>query len=62
MTDYQLLVCFGIICIILSYLLGYIVGFKRGFDGDPLFKHIEQNTSLKPEVFNGTAKPSEEDK
>jgi hypothetical protein len=41
MSDYQLLVCFGIICIILSYMLGYIVGFKRGFDGDPLFKQKE---------------------
>jgi len=41
MSDYELLCCFGIVCIILAYMLGYIVGFKRGFDGDPLFKKKE---------------------
>ena len=41
MSDYELLACFGIVCIILAYMLGYLVGFKRGFDGDPLFKQKE---------------------
>lgn len=41
MTDYELLVCFGVLLIIIAYVFGYQVGFKRGFDGDPIFKHKE---------------------
>ena len=34
----------GIICIIISYLSGYLIGFQRGFDGDPIFKSKEEET------------------
>lgn len=38
------LVIAGILCIIIAYGFGYQVGFKRGFDGDPLFKKKEEET------------------
>lgn len=39
--EYKWLIIAGILCIIIAYSFGYHVGFKRGFDGDPIFKHKE---------------------
>ena len=35
------LIIAGILCMCIAYGLGYQVGFKRGFDGDPIFKKKE---------------------
>lgn len=42
--EFTCLVIAGILCIFIAYSWGYHIGFKRGFDGDPLFKKKEEET------------------